>query len=88
MSINKRLHSRIKLPAKVKLMHPDIGELILKTRDVSDGGVYVECDDPEILPIGSEASMQVINDDIEMPVVVVKIVRKDSEGLGLEFQNQ
>lgn len=88
MSIDKRIHKRIHLPATVKLMHPDIGEVRLKARDVSDGGVYLYCDDPELLPIGSEAMMQAINEDMEMPIIDVKIVRKDSEGMGLEFINQ
>jgi len=88
MNENKRRHVRIELPAKVKLIHPDIGEVVLKTRDVSDGGVYIMCDNPGLLPVGSVVQMQVISDDVEMPIVAAKIVRNDSQGIGMEFEDQ
>jgi len=87
MNENKRRHVRIELPAKVKIIHPDIGEVVLNTRDVSDSGVYVICDNPELLPVGSVVTMQVISDDMDMPVVGAKIVRNDSEGIGMEFED-
>jgi hypothetical protein len=88
MNENKRRHVRIELPARVRLVHPDIGEVVLKTRDVSDSGVYIICDNPGLLPVGSVVKMQVISDDVEMPVVGAKIVRNDSEGIGMEFEDQ
>lgn len=85
MGIEQRVHSRTKLPAKVKLMHPDIGEVILDIRDLSDGGLYVYCDDPDLLPIDTEVRIQAINEDMEMPIIDVQIVRKDGEGMGMKI---
>lgn len=58
MTENKHKHVRIKLSANTKLIHPDIGEVILKMRDLSDSGVYVYCDAPDLLPLVAEACMQ------------------------------
>ena len=85
MSKELRQHARTELPARVKLKHPDCGEVILKTRDLSDGGIYVLCERSQHLSIGSEVKIQVLNDDVETPIVHMTIVRHDSEGMGLEF---
>ncbi len=88
MNKNKRAHKRIELPAKVTLSHSNIGEVILNLRDISDGGVYVKCDNPELLPIGAKAQMQVVNKEIEMPILDVIVVRKDAEGMGMKFEEK
>ncbi len=85
MSREQREHIRSIMPAVVKVTHSSVGEITLKARDLSDGGVYVYCDSSGFIPVGSEAKMQAVNDEIEMPVINVKIVRHDSEGMGMAF---
>ena len=82
---DKRAHVRTELPASVKLIHPDIGEVTLRTRDVSGGGVYVLCNDPSLLPVGSVVKVQVVSEHADMPIVDAQVIRKDSEGMGMEF---
>ena len=86
MSIEKRRYLRTELPARVKLCHLDIGEVILKTRDLSDGGIYLLCESCNHLAIGTEVTIQVLNDGVEMPLVDMIVVRHDSEGMGLSFK--
>lgn len=85
MSIEKRQFERIELPARVKMNHPDLGEVILKIRDLSDGGIYVLCDSCSHLAVGSDVTIQVIHEDAETPVVSMKIMRHDSNGMGMMF---
>lgn len=83
---NKRRYVRTKMRADVKLSHPDVGELRLKTGDISDGGAYILTEEEGILKVGEVVSVQVQGmGDGEAPVVKMRIVRMDKEGLGLEF---
>ena len=85
MSIEQRRYLRTELPARIKLSHPDIGEVMLKSRDLSDGGIYLLCERCNHLAIGTEVKIQVQNEGVEMPVIDMKIVRHDSTGMGLIF---
>lgn len=86
MVIEQRKHERTELPASVKLMHPDIGTIILKVKDMSYGGLFLLTDTPAFLPIGCIVQVQVCNPDNELPVVTMVIVRRSSEGIGLSYQ--
>lgn len=76
---------RTRLRAEVKVNHPQMGELLLHTRDISDGGAYL---------IGSGFSAQP-GDLVEVqlqglpgdpaPVVQMRVVRVDRDGMGLQF---
>lgn len=76
---------RTRLRAEVKVSHPEIGELILHTRDISDGGAYI---------VGSSVGAQP-GDLVEVqlqglpgepaPVVQMRVVRVDKDGMGLQF---
>ena len=85
MSEEKRHFIRTEFPASALLTHQDIDDVILKVRDVSEGGIYLETGVNTILPVGSLVKIQVVNDEVETPVVDMEIVRVDSEGMGLMF---
>jgi hypothetical protein len=38
---DRREHTRHPLIVDIKISHPDIGELIVKTKNISDGGVFI-----------------------------------------------
>ena len=59
MSHDKRKHIRTSLQCKIKITHEAVGEKIVKTRDVSDGGVFVVLEPDQIPPIGSRVTGQV-----------------------------
>ena len=82
---NKRSHIRTKLSASVKLTHPKVGEFSLYTGDISDGGAYVLAQNtPPMLGEVVSLQMQGIGGD-EAPILKMRVVRADKEGIGLEF---
>lgn len=86
MSENKRKHVRTQLNASVKLTHPEVGDLNLKTGDISDGGAYIITDGDGSLGVGDVVSVQVQGlPGGEAPVLSMRIVRMDKQGVGLEF---
>lgn len=82
----KRQHVRTKLRAEVKLSHPQVGDLKLHTGDISDGGAYIFAEGNELPKVGEVVNVQVQGmGGGEAPVVKMRIVRLDKEGIGLEF---
>ena len=82
---DKRKHERLPLSAKVKITHPAIGSVMVWTKDLSDGGVYLITNDIELPPIGSVVEGQVQGSMESPPVIKMKIVRVESDGVGLQF---
>lgn len=74
------------MKADVKLSHPEVGELNLKTGDISDGGAYILAEDNSELEIGQVVTVQVQGlGGGDAPAVKMKIVRTDKDGIGLAF---
>jgi hypothetical protein len=74
------------MKARIKITHPGLGELFGYTRDLSDGGVFVE--NPELagLAPGTEVDGQVQDMPFEAPVLRMVIQRVvPGEGVGLAF---
>jgi len=82
---NRRRHMRTKLRARIKLKHPSIGEVIVHTGDISDGGVFIYSDGADLPPMGSEVKVQVQDLPVDAPELDARIVRMQPEGVGLEF---
>lgn len=84
----QRKHPRIPMKCKVKVTHPDVGEVIVNTRDISDGGIFLITDPVEMPPVGSIVDGQV--QDMpggEGPLLKLEIVRVEPGGIGLRFIN-
>ncbi|MCJ8170302.1 PilZ domain-containing protein [Atopomonas sediminilitoris] len=83
---NQRNHPRTVFRCRIRLWVPEVGELVVHTRDISDSGVYVLTDQQQ-LPAerGARLRGQVIDMPIEAPVVEMEVVRVEPEGLGLRF---
>lgn len=80
----KRKHIRTAFSANVKFMHASVGELDLKMRDMSDGGVFLFSTDLADLPLGEVVQIQAL--DIEdAPLLNAIIVRRETDGIGLQF---
>lgn len=82
---NKRQHERYPLSVDVKVTHPDIGEKIVKTRNISDSGLFIIVEPTEMPAIGEVVVGQVQGEIEDAPVVKMKIVRMEDDGLGLKF---
>ena len=87
MSRDKRRHIRTLLQCKIKITHSDVGEKIVKTRDISDGGVFVVLDPRDIPPIGTIVTGQVQGLMDDAPILDMEVVRVEPEGVGLQFIN-
>ncbi|MDX2504190.1 MAG: PilZ domain-containing protein [Gammaproteobacteria bacterium] len=82
---DKRKSERYPFTTDVKISHPDIGEKIVKTKDISDSGVFILVEPTVMPPIGEIVQGQVQGEHDDMPVVKMKIVRMEDDGLGLQF---
>lgn len=78
-----RKHVRTRLVCTVKVTNPDIGEFQVKTRDISDGGVYLVT--THAFSIGDRLSGQVLGMAEAAPVVEMEVVRIDGDGVGVKF---
>lgn len=90
MSDNKRVHIRNKLRAEVKLSHPQVGDLKLHTGDISEGGAYILAEGNALPSVGEVVEVQVqgLGDGSAGPLVKMKIVRFDNDGIGLVFVDE
>ena len=82
---NKREHPRYPLSVDVKITHADFGEKIVKTRNISDSGLFILVEPTAMPPLGEIVQGQVQGEHDDMPVVKMKIVRMEDDGLGLQF---
>lgn len=85
MSTEQRRHVRTKLTSSVKLTHPDIGTIKIKTLDISDGGICLLPATTDLPPVGSQVQVQLIDTPFEAPVLDMIIVRCEKNGIGLKF---
>lgn len=88
MSKQQRGAARLGLVIDIKLTTEDQTEYILKSRNISDTGVFLEYNDVELdLAIGTHVVLEVSSmlGDEPAPPVKSEIVRKTPEGIGLQF---
>lgn len=85
--VNRRKHKRTPFRCKIKVWHEDVGEVVVETRNVSDGGVYLLMDSRviETLSVGTVVKGQVIDLAESGPVVTMEVVRTDLNGVGLRY---
>lgn len=87
-SNNQRDSVRTPLRAEVKFSHPEVGDLKLHTGNISDSGAYILSEGHNVPKVGERVAVQVQGmGDGEAPVVMMRIVRMDKDGVGLEFIN-
>ncbi|GGC94228.1 PilZ domain-containing protein [Halopseudomonas salina] len=83
---NQRQHPRTPMKCRIRISHPDIGDVYGQTRDLSDGGVFVENPDLAALAAGTIVEGQVQDMPIEAPILKMIIQRRIAgEGAGLAF---
>jgi hypothetical protein len=85
MSHEKRRHVRTPFVCRIKIIHDSVGELVVKTRDISDGGVFVVLDPEQIPPIGTRLTGQVQGLMDDAPILQLEVVRVEPAGVGLRF---
>ncbi|MGB3611704.1 MAG: PilZ domain-containing protein [Cellvibrio sp.] len=80
-----RRHVRTPFSCQIKIKHEAIGELLVKTRDISDGGVFVILDPHQVPAIGTVVTGQVQGLMEDAPELKMEVVRVESTGVGLRF---
>ena len=84
-SKDKRRHVRTSFACRIKITHDSVGELLVKTRDISDGGVFVVLEPEQIPPIGTRLTGQVQGLMDDAPTLQLEVVRVEPGGVGLRF---
>jgi len=84
---NKRKHARLPLPMKVEVSVEGQGIVMTNTRDMSDGGVFLEKNDNLIFQVGTKLRIRVIenmqgDEPNEIPATVVRVI---DEGVAVKF---
>ncbi len=82
---NRRKDIRSKVTAKVKLIHPSVGEVLLTTYDISDGGVFLYTQDTVPPALGEIVQIQMTGLPMEAPIVTMRVMRHLNQGIGLQF---
>ena len=85
MGHEQRKHIRTPFVCRIKIQHESVGEQVVKTRDISDGGVFVELEPEQIPPIGTHLVGQVQGMMDDAPVLEMEVVRVEPSGVGLRF---
>lgn len=89
MSDNHRKHPRKEVHIDVRLAFQDSGVHLVRTRDISEGGMFLELDldNPSAYPLGELVHVQYkdpVKNDLYTQIDAV-IVRVSSEGLAIAF---
>jgi hypothetical protein len=87
---DKRREERVPLEVEVEVTIPGLlwrKKRILRTRDLSNSGVFVSCDGRQCPPIGTEIEIRLTGlvEGQEPPVVRAQVVRIVPEGMGIIF---
>lgn len=82
---DRRECARIAMDAVVVVRHPQVGTLNCKTRDISDGGVYVLVESGDFPPLGSIVEVQVQGLAVPAPILSMRVVRQTADGFGMRF---
>ncbi|AFU99351.1 PilZ domain-containing protein [Simiduia agarivorans] len=85
MTNENRRYPRIPVRCRVLITHDSFGELMVQTRDISDGGIFIVTDPQEMPPVGTQVRGQVQGMLMDAPIVDMLIVRVEPGGLGLKF---
>jgi ADP-ribose pyrophosphatase YjhB (NUDIX family) len=88
--MEQRRYPRVQLPLLVELKHPAVGASRCIARDVSEGGIFVYTQNPQI-KAGAKVKVTVQNTlSVEAqptPTVEMEVKRVEPDGLALEFVN-
>lgn len=88
--MEQRRFPRIQLPLLVELKHPSLGTQRCIARDISEGGVFVHTENPQVKP-GAKVKLTLQNtltvETQPTPTVDMEVKRVEEDGLALVFTN-
>ena len=85
-----RRHERFPITVEVEVMIPGFWKTrrrMLRTRDMSDSGVFLECEGSSCPPVNTRVQVRVIRpgDGEMLPRVKARVVRVDRDGMAVTF---
>ena len=83
-----RRHLRIGLIVEIDLTLPGQQTVQVRTRNISDGGLFLVVEGTKLPAVGTEVKVRLKNqlgDGEEPPVNRAMVVRHEPDGIGLEF---
>ncbi len=83
--VERRRSQRVNYSCKIKLDHPQLNGQVVTCRDISDTGLYILISNCDKDLIGSTLQLQVITSLPRPKTRLTKIVRSDTDGIGLKF---
>lgn len=81
----KRINIRTNVGLKILLSHPVTGAVTAVTRDISNSGVFIVTPESDKLPVGSIVTVQTQDGPEDAPILRMRVVRHENDGIGLEF---
>lgn len=87
MNEDRRRHRRRDVAAVVKLFSPGFGSLTGRTRNIADGGFFVELQNVPELPIGTGVKAVLPGSKNPNIVFNLQLVRREAHGLALKIMN-
>lgn len=84
---NLRQSPRTPFKVRIRIEHPLHGEMLLFTKDMSEGGIFVllDAESSPPLKVGERVLGQVQGMPIEAPIVPMDVVRIAPTGFGLKY---
>ncbi|MFT6266041.1 MAG: hypothetical protein ACJAWS_002195 [Oleiphilaceae bacterium] len=79
---------RTPMKCQVKVSHDSIGDILVNTRDISDGGVFLLTEAFNMPPVGTIVQGQVQGMGMVAPILKMQIIRIEPSGIGLKFINE
>lgn len=83
-----RRHLRIGLVVEIDLTLPGQETVQVRTKNISDGGLFLVVDGLQLPAVGTEVTVRLKNqlgDGEEPPINRALVVRHEPDGIGLEF---
>lgn len=91
MSVEKRQHPRIDVHISVELRYEGEDKAVVCTRDLSDGGLFLEMMEYPLPPLGAQVEVRVtgtLAEGEEPPLVRAEVVRVEDRGIAVRFLDQ
>lgn len=84
---NQRKHPRLPLPMSVEVSIEGQGSATMKTRDMSDGGVFLEHTESLVFKAGAAITIKVIENMTgdEANAIPATVVRVADDGIAVRF---
>jgi hypothetical protein len=81
----RREHQRIPLRVNIKIAHPQFGEKVVATKNFSEGGLFIIVKPTDLPAPGAIVKGQIQGLAEEAPIVDMRIVRVENDGVGLQY---